>query len=240
MNVTSGEDPDLAVNFARYTSFCTGIFQLAWNFSPVEIQGDVAMSIKNVTKNALSVVKLDGPARWVWHKVGPKHDSETGKCRARLAPFCVGYGLDLGFGGDPITEHAIRVDMPQPYTRVGSEPLPVQLGGQAEDLYWFRDGVLDFIYSSHLLEDYEDVEAVLREWLRVLRPGGRLIIFCPDEQAYRTHCRTTGQGYNTHHKHADFSLRYVKAILDRIGMTEVIYERPLSDIYSWEIVCVKK
>ena len=40
---------------------------------------------------------------------------------------------------------------------------------KAKDLYWFRDGVLDYVYSSHLLEDYVDTEAVLREWLRVLR-----------------------------------------------------------------------
>jgi len=59
-----------------------------------------------------------------------------------------------------------------------------QFSGKAESLYWFRDGVLDFVYSSHLLEDYPDTEAVLREWLRVLKPLGNLIIFCPDEQVY--------------------------------------------------------
>jgi SAM-dependent methyltransferase len=190
-----------------------------------------------MTKKALEITHVDGPARWVWRRLRPC--SETDKCRARLAPYCVGYGLDLGFGGDPITKHAIRVDMPQPYKIVGRVPLPVQLGGHAEDLYWFRDGVLDFVYSSHLLEDFEDTEAVLREWLRVLRPGGRLIIYCPDEQVYRTHCRTTGQQPNSHHVHADFSLRYVKAILDRMGMTEVMYEKNLVDIYSWELVHAK-
>lgn len=167
----------------------------------------------------------------------PRWQSETSKCRARLAPFCVGYGLDLGFGGDPITTHAIRVDLPQPYTKVGG--YPVQLGGSAERLAWFRDDVLDFVYSSHLLEDFADTEGVLREWLRVLRPGGRLIIFCPDEQRFRAHCARTGQPYNTHHQQPDFSLAFVKAALARLGQERIIYENPDVDLYSWELVCEK-
>src|SRR6516165_1499209 len=121
------------------------------------------------------------------------YQSETSKCRERLAPFCLGYGVDLGFGGDPITETAIRIDMPHPYARTGS--YEVQLGGDATKLHWFNDNVLDYVYSSHLLEDFEDTRTILLEWLRVLRPGGRLIVFCPDEQVYREHCRRTGQGY---------------------------------------------
>lgn len=134
--------------------------------------------------------------------------SETSKCRARLAPYCAGYGIDAGFGGDPIVDHAIRIDRPRPYTDVGSAS--VQLGGNATRLEWFRDGTLDFVYSSHLLEDFEDTESVLREWLRVLRPGGRLILFCPDEQEFR------------------------------IGETHVLHEVPLVDSYSWELVVEKR
>jgi predicted SAM-dependent methyltransferase len=173
----------------------------------------------------------DQPAPvWRW-------PSETSKCRARLAPFCSGYGVDLGFGGDPIVPHAIRVDLPKPYADVGT--LPVQLGGDARRLEWFRDESLDFIYSSHLLEDYDDTEAVLREWLRVLKPGGRLITFCPDEQVYRRHCDATGQPYNFAHKHAHFSLAFVKEILARIGQTRDTYENPLVDVYSWDLVSEK-
>jgi SAM-dependent methyltransferase len=166
------------------------------------------------------------------------YQSETSKCRARLARYCVGYGVDLGPGGDPITEEAIRIDLPQPYSRAGV--FPVQLGGDATKLHWFRDGVLDYVYSSHLLEDFTDTKSVLAEWLRVLRPGGHLIIFCPDEQAYRAHCDRTGQTYNQHHKLPDFSLNKVKAALGELGNTFIIYECPLIDIYSWELVAMKR
>src|SRR4051794_21358440 len=88
------------------------------------------------------------------HRLNTFGESETSKSRERLAKYCEGYGLDLGYGGDPISFSAIRMDLPQPYTRVGE--LPVQLGGKAENLYWFKDGVLDYVYSSHLLEDFHN------------------------------------------------------------------------------------
>lgn len=192
-----------------------------------------------VERQAIAVL-IAGQRYWKRYAPGvnrTRWPSETSKCRARLAPYCIGYGVDLGFGGDPIVPHAIRVDLPQPYARVGS--YPVQLGGAAENLYWFRDNVLDFVFSSHLLEDYEDTEAVLREWLRVLKPGGNLIIYCPDEQRFRAHCAATGQPYNPHHKHADFSLQFVKNALNRIGAVHILHEAPHVDVYSWELVCRK-
>ena len=177
---------------------------------------------------------LDPIARFFRH--GSR--SETSMCRARLAPLCDGYGVDLGYGGDAIIPHAIRVDMPTPYTRFGDDP--VQLGGDAARLHWFADGVLDFVYSSHLLEDFDDTEAVLREWLRVIKPGGRLVLYCPDEQAYRAHCERTGQPHNEGHKHADFSLDFVRSILLNIGGMDIVHECSLVDEYSWELVCVRQ
>lgn len=103
------------------------------------------------------------------------YQSETSKCRARLAPFCVGTGIDVGPGGDPITETAIRVDLPNPYSHAGF--LPPQFTGDTGGLPWFRDETLDYVYSSHLLEDFEDPKPILVEWLRVCprRPLGPVL-----------------------------------------------------------------
>lgn len=190
--------------------------------------------IKKVGRKVLRTARGNNTNR---HPLNTFGTSETSKCRSRLAPYCEGYGLDLGFGGDPITLAAIRMDFPVPYTNVGN--FPVQLGGKAEDLFWFRDNVLDYVYSSHLLEDFLDTAGVLKEWLRVLKPGGRLVIFCPDEQRFRKHCKETGQPYNTAHVHEFFSLQSVKKTLADLGTTKVIYEKDNVDIYSWDLVCQK-
>jgi SAM-dependent methyltransferase len=164
--------------------------------------------------------------------------SETSKCRPRLAKFCSGCGVDLGAGGDPINHTAIRVDLVLPYAQTGK--FGVQLGGDASRLHWFRDSVLDYVYSSHLLEDFDNTEDVLREWLRVIKPDGHLVLFCPDEQIYRTYCRSIGARPNLHHRHSDFSLNKVKNILQSLDPCPVIiHENPLVDHYSWELV-VKK
>lgn len=174
--------------------------------------------------------RLRGPRARRW-------PSETSKCRARLAAYCTGDGVDLGFGGDPVNATAVRIDLPEQYGNVGN--CPAQLRGDASRLLWFRDGVLDYVFSSHLLEDFRDTESVLREWLRVLKVGGRLVLYCPDEQRFRAHCERTGQPLNAMHVHEYFSLEHVKILLSGIGGTKVLHECPEIDAYSWELVVEK-
>lgn len=55
--------------------------------------------------------------------------------------------------------------------------------GDASDLSRFADGTFTEVYASHVLEhfDYADeIPRVLREWLRVLQPGGTLYVAVPD------------------------------------------------------------
>jgi len=55
--------------------------------------------------------------------------------------------------------------------------------GNAADLSRFGAGTFSEIYASHVLEhfDYKDeLAATLKEWLRVLAPGGMLHISVPD------------------------------------------------------------
>lgn len=51
-----------------------------------------------------------------------------------------------------------------------------------DDLSNFADATVDFLYASHCLEHFEygNVPRVLREWRRVLRPGGIARISVPD------------------------------------------------------------
>ena len=98
--------------------------------------------------------------------------SETDKVRDRLKNYCIGDGLDLGYGGSSISPTAINMDMPSgPYAVFDDDPQ--HLHGDARNLHWFKDGVLDYVYSSALLEDFEPSSMldIVKEWLRVIKPA---------------------------------------------------------------------
>lgn len=163
--------------------------------------------------------------------------SETSKCRHSLARYCQGDGIDIGFGGDPIVPHAICMDMPQGYANYAHH---VQhLHGDARNLHWFSADSLDWVYSSHVLEDFEDTRSVLYEWLRVVRPGGYIVLYLPDEQAYRAHCSHQCKPPNIHHIHEFFSLDFVVSCLDGRDDIEIVHQQFPVGIYSFELVLRK-
>lgn len=51
-----------------------------------------------------------------------------------------------------------------------------------DDLSQFKNDTVDIIYASHVLEYFniDEVRTVLREWKRVLKPGGILRVAVPD------------------------------------------------------------
>lgn len=175
---------------------------------------------------------------------------EVDCCRERLAKYCQGVGLDLGFGGaKPIVDTAITMDRPK------GDPLRAKfwpeaplfdwmthIEGDIARLPWFADNSLDYVFSSHALEDFEDTAAVVAEWLRVIKPGGYLVIFCPDQKAYEVHCKANGTLPNQSHKHADFGLDYLKNVLLTLGISEsqIVHQIPLVDHYSFDLVVQKK
>ena len=46
----------------------------------------------------------------------------------------------------------------------------------------FKDGVLDFVFSSHGLEHFDDPAEVLTEWARVVKVGGFICVVVPDSR----------------------------------------------------------
>jgi predicted SAM-dependent methyltransferase len=70
------------------------------------------------------------------------------------------------------------------WTTFDIDPGPeVDVVGDCNDLSHFQDNSVDTIYASHVLEhlSYQgDVQAALKEWFRVLTPGGAVMISVPD------------------------------------------------------------
>jgi SAM-dependent methyltransferase len=61
------------------------------------------------------------------------------------------------------------------------------------------DNTFDFVNSSHCLEHLEDPLLGLRNWLRVLKPGGYIVALVPDEDLYEQ--RVWPSTNNRDHKH---------------------------------------
>lgn len=158
--------------------------------------------------------------------------TESAKYRHLTVPYCKGNGVDIGCGSDTVVPWAIAMDLPaDQYAKYHSGLTPdrvIQFGGDARDLP-FKDKTLDWVYSSHLLEDFLDWEPVLSEWTRVLKPGGRLIIIIPDKALFKA-AVDRGQPPNCAHQHEG----YVGELTDyarRIGGLRVIEDR-LTNLFA--------
>lgn len=129
--------------------------------------------------------------------------SETSKHRALAAPYCSGNGLDLGSGGDPVVESAISVDLgaaeAEAYTTTNWGG-PIQWRCDASDLSWLASRTCDYVFSSHLLEDFANWQEVLVEWMRVVKRGGCLILLVPEMTRW-AQAVSAGQPMNHNHAH---------------------------------------
>jgi SAM-dependent methyltransferase len=92
--------------------------------------------------------------------------------------YFVGDGLDIGGKPDPLA--------------IYEEFFPLILSvktwdwedGDGQILESVKDNSFDFIHSSHCLEHLVDPREGLRNWLRVIKSGGHLVITVPDEDLY--------------------------------------------------------
>ncbi len=98
--------------------------------------------------------------------------------------------LDIGYKGYiegvvPIVPQAIGVELD--YPGYDGRTLP------------FPDGSQDAVFASHCLEHIPDHAQALRDWFRVLRTGGFLVVMVPHQFLYEK-CAMLPSHYNADHK----------------------------------------
>jgi SAM-dependent methyltransferase len=143
--------------------------------------------------------------------------SEIPRYRHLISPYCMGKSvLDIGSQGDPVVPWAVSFDLPEgPFLRYsgGVPPLnPIHLRGYANDLSAISSGSFDVVLACHILEDFpldgqaEDESGVIypcrreviREWARVLKPNGLLIILVPEYERWKRHIECGGKPNCSH------------------------------------------
>lgn len=153
--------------------------------------------------------------------------SETAKYRKLTTPYCNGAGVDIASQGDAVVPWAMSFDLPEPeFSRYSSgQPAkgPIHLRGHANKLP-FDSRSLDFVYSSHLLEDYLDWLPILSEWCRCVKVGGHIIILIPDRELWNEAIRK-GQPPNNAHKHEGTVGELTGIFKSFFGHFEIIHDK---------------
>ncbi len=92
--------------------------------------------------------------------------------------YFVGNGIDIGGKPDPLGQ----------YAGIFARMLSVRTwdieDGDAQYMAGIEDNQYDFLHSSHCLEHMMDVREAMANWIRIVKPGGFLIITVPDEDLY--------------------------------------------------------
>ena len=109
-----------------------------------------------------------------------------------LARYFVGKGIDIGGKPDPLAQYVGIFPRMQSVRTWDLED------GDAQYMQGVADNSFDFLHASHSLEHMRDVVETLTNWVRIIKPGGFLVITVPDEDLYEQ-----GQWpsrYNSDHK----------------------------------------
>lgn len=95
-----------------------------------------------------------------------------------LRNYFKGKGIDIGGKPDPLSLYQEFFPLMQSVLTWDWEH------GDAQFLETVSDNLFDFVHSSHCLEHLTDPFLGLKNWLRVVREGGYLVITIPDEDLY--------------------------------------------------------
>ena len=92
--------------------------------------------------------------------------------------YFVGNGIDIGGKPDPLSLYT------ELFPGIKSIRIWDLEDGDAQKMEGAADNSFDFVHSSHCLEHLHDPREGLRNWLRILKPGGYLVVSIPDEDLY--------------------------------------------------------
>ena len=150
----------------------------------------------------------------VWNAHDPQ-GNETGKITWELVRWTRGRGLDVGCGAHKGFPHFIGVDNGKDIGLFRQQFKPDVWIDDAGKLDMFASNSLDFVYSSHMLEHvpHEDVVKTLKEWWRVIKTNGYLVLYLPDETLYP---KVGEPGANPDHKW-NVSAKKMFDLMEKVG-----------------------
>ena len=165
----------------------------------------------------------------VWRKEDPQGD-EASKVRWDTVPYTRGLGLDIGCGPMKLWPQCIGVDNRKDTGMFGIQMNPDITIPDATSIAIFASGTFDYVFSSHTIEHIPDYKTALKEWWRLVKDGGYLLLYYPHKNFYPN----IGQdGSNPDHKH-DFLPEDIISAMKDIGGWDLVAneERNQDNEYS--------
>lgn len=154
-----------------------------------------------------------------------------------LRRYFVGRGLDIGGKPDPLMLYEEFFPCLKCVKTWDWED------GDAQYLSGVEDGSLDFVHSSHCLEHLRDPKEGLRNWFRVVKEGGYLVIIVPDEDLYEQ--GVFPSTFNRDHKWtftilkvkswSERSINIIDMVRDLESTAEIIKIEQLSASYRFDL-----
>ena len=163
--------------------------------------------------------------------INAPYKEESKKVCWHVAQYLRGKGVDVGAGSFKVLPHVISVDNGHHMQVFGITSKP-DIVADASDLSVFADHSMDFVYSSHTLEHVVDYKATLKEWWRLVKVGGYMVLYLPHKDLYPN----IGQpGANADHKHDFLPDDVVNAMPSGFDLLEC-ETRNQDDEYSFLLV----
>lgn len=128
--------------------------------------------------------------------------------------------IDIGCQNDPVADGVTR------YDRIFGD-------SDAQTLPEIDDDSFDTVYASHVLEHLDDPAAALRNFYRICRPGGHVVVVVPHRDLYekRTHLPSK---WNPEHKH--FFVPVDDDPPDTLGLRSLVSATlPVAEIVEFEV-----
>lgn len=95
-----------------------------------------------------------------------------------ITRYFVGNGIDIGGFPDPLNLYL------ELFPLISSVKIWDLVDGDAQIMDGVDNNSYDFVVSSHCLEHLNDPNIGLKNWIRIIKPGGHLVITIPEEDLY--------------------------------------------------------
>lgn len=136
----------------------------------------------------------------VWRKDDPQ-GNEAAKVAWDVLPYIGHAAFDVGCGAAKVFPHLTGIDNGKDTKLFGVAMRPDFVVKDCARMAMFSDGCVQTVFSSHTLEHIPEHVAALKEWWRLIQPGGTLVLYLP----HRDHYPKIGEpGANPDHVH-DFA-----------------------------------